>query len=117
MAEPTDDQLREYAAKLPQIYKDLLAAFPKVDPDRRSGDPVKVFEIEELLVNEASDVRIQDFQKAINQLVSQKFLRDIGGSLNYCAPTVLGERLITLITNHVPRPASIPELPEPSWAS
>ena len=117
MAEPTDEQLRDYAAKLPQIYRDLLAAFPKIDPDRRSGDPAKVFDIEELLVSESKDVRMSDVQDAIYQLVSQKFLRGIGGGLYYCVPTVLGERLITLITKHVPRPASIPALPEPSWAS
>lgn len=116
MAEPTDVQLRDYAAKLPQIYKDLLAAIPKIDSNRRSGDPVKVFDIEVMLVSEAKDVRIHDVPDAINQLISQKFLRGVGG-YNYCAPTVLGERLITLITNHVPRPASIPALPEPSWVS
>ena len=116
MAEPTDDQLREYAAKLPQIYKDLLAAFPKVDPDRRSGDPVAIFKLEEQLESDDRDVRLEDVQSAFKKLVLQRFIRSIGGT-TYCAPTPIGERLISVITNHVPRPATIPELPQPSWAS
>lgn len=116
MAEPTDEQLRDYVAKLPQIYKDLLAAFPKFHPNRRSGDPVLRGKLEDSLISEDRDVRFEDVQAALDQLISQKFIRNTN-TPRYVTPTLLGERLISVITKHVPRPATIPELPQPSWAS
>ena len=29
---PTDKEMQEYAASLPDIYRDILAAFPEIEP-------------------------------------------------------------------------------------
>ena len=39
MAEPTDEQLREYAAKLPDLYREIFEAFYRLEPKRREHDP------------------------------------------------------------------------------
>ena len=115
MPDPTDDQLRDYAAQIPQIYKDLLAAIPAIDQNRRTGDPVPRLQLEDRLVDEGRDIRIADVQTAMDELMLQKFIRFVSGS-NYVVPTPIGERLITILTNHQPRPETIPKLPQPSWA-
>src|SRR5439155_25538757 len=34
---PTDQQLRTYAQSLPKIYREILAAFPRIEPNRKTG--------------------------------------------------------------------------------
>jgi hypothetical protein len=34
---PGDANMKKYATKLPRIYRDIMAAFPKIEPNRKSG--------------------------------------------------------------------------------
>jgi len=51
---PTDEQLREYAAQLPDLYKDILAAFQYADPSRDRGDGLFEESLANFLWNEAA---------------------------------------------------------------
>ena len=33
----TDEQLKSYAESLPSIYREILTAFPRMEPNRRQG--------------------------------------------------------------------------------
>lgn len=116
MAEPTVDQLREYAAKLPEIYKDVLIAFPKIDPERRRGDAAVIdrnifFRFQ--LKSVESPLREWDIRQAINALCDAGILDT--NEFNSLFPTEVGERLITLLTGHEAKVYTIPELPTPTW--
>ncbi len=116
MAEPTDEQLREYALKLPQIYRDVLEAFPKVDPGRRRGDAALIdrnafykFQLKSV----ESPLREWDIRHAINALCDAGILDT--NEFSSLFPTEVGERLITLLTGHEAKVYTIPELPAPTW--
>ena len=34
---PSDQELRAYAQTLPTIYREILAAFPRIEPGRKAG--------------------------------------------------------------------------------
>lgn len=135
MAEPTDDQLREYAVKLPQIYKDILCAFPKFAPDRIRFEPL----LESTLIGEVLDAdeshRTSLIEEALKTLTFQNLLStnqdypgygggygDGGGGgrpapqpIRYW-PTETGERLIEILSGHKAKKVSLPALPKPTWS-
>jgi len=113
MPAPSDQQLREYAARLPAIYSDILATFPGVAPDRREWDALTGHTIVDYVVDSRASHRNNDVIDGLRQLVDRGFLEK-EGSFAY-APTPLGERLITLLTGHTPAAGRIPDLPEPIW--
>lgn len=141
--EPTDEQLRAYADKLPAIYRDVLAAFPGESSNRRAGDGLYLSSIasrfQEIM---PADYRPRDLARAMAQLEGRGFItrasadgtppnpfittaelvqdylaRAVGDSGHdpFVAPTPLGERLITVLTGHQPVERDIPPLPEPTW--
>ncbi len=116
MAEPTDEQLREYAAKLPQIYRDILAAFAKADPARRQGDAVQVERLMQALPGTEFDTNrptLRDINEAISNLRFEDIVEDTGyGGVH---PTEVGERLIGFVTGRQAPTKVIPPLPVPSW--
>ena len=116
MAEPTDEQLREYAAKLPQIYKDILAAFSKADPSRRQGDAVGLERLQEALPGSEFDTSrpsLRDFNEAVGNLCFEEILEETGFAGVY--PTELGERLIAAVTGRKAPLKVVPPLPVPTW--
>jgi hypothetical protein len=116
MAEPTDEQLREYAAKLPEIYRDVLAAFPKADPARRQGDAVQVERLLQALPGTQFDTdrpTLRDVSEAISNLRFEELVEDTGFEGVY--PTELGERLVAAITGRMAPVRVVPPLPVPTW--
>ncbi len=110
---PTDEELRAYAANLPTIYRDILAAFPGAAPNRRWGDALTPETIEEFLLEHFPDHRPDDVFDGLTRLVDRRFL-DRNQKI-YFSPTPLGERLIAVITGRTPRANTIPDLPVPTW--
>ncbi len=49
---PTDEQLKEYAAQLPDLYKDILAAYQFADPSRDRGEGLYEEQLQNFLLNE-----------------------------------------------------------------
>ncbi|MGL6076496.1 MAG: hypothetical protein ACRC8S_20265 [Fimbriiglobus sp.] len=118
MAEPTDDQLKSYLDKIPEIYREILREIPKQNLKRRRFDFIQESTIVMNLASEEHDVRIQDLQAALEELKRLGFLElaPYGLSSLHSRPTTLGERAIEMLTGNSAKPASILPLPEPSWA-
>ena len=139
---PTDDQLREYAAQLPDLYKDILAAIPLADPGRARGEGVYPESVLNTLFNVthaayrgviegrmAPDPRWnhqfspaidrlteRSFDIAINRLAEAGFLVDPADTaFGRVVPTPLGEKLIATITGRPTPQRDIPVLPRPTW--
>lgn len=51
---PSDEQLKEYAAQLPDLYKDILAAYQYLDPSRGRGEGLYEEQLHNFLLNEAA---------------------------------------------------------------
>lgn len=114
MPVPTDEQLREYAEKLPAIYKAILSAYPAVAPGRREGDGLTADSIREHVEEVHPDERSEDVPAGLNQLEERGFLSS-AKRWSFYSPTSLGERLIVVLTGHVPAPVGPPPLPVPTW--
>jgi hypothetical protein len=114
MPTPTDEQLREYAAKLPAIYRDILRAFPAVAPDRRDGDGLSGPTFEDYVTELGAGHRLGDVMDGLRRLVDNGFLEYTPVAAFY-SPTPLGERLVAAVTGHKPAPRGIPDLPVPTW--
>lgn len=122
---PTDEQLRKYLEQVPQIYHDILSAYPKLSPERKTGGGVMVLSLVDHFGPSVDDNRGEFFPAehdedeildALSQLEERGFLaRDPKlNTLSY-APTAVGERLISLLTGFAPRPKGAPPLPQPTW--
>jgi len=111
---PTDEQLRDYAANLPAIYRALLSAFPEVAPRRRVGDGLTLETIQGFVEDNYPDERAADVRDGLNQLESGGFLSS-SNRWSFYSPTLLGERLIEAVTGSVPAPQGPPPLPQPTW--
>lgn len=112
---PTDSQLLDYIGQLPQIYKDILAEFPRASETRRVGDGLSLDTVIDQVSLKDSEYRSGDIIDAVNQLIIKGFL--IGEKKSpFIRPTEISERLITLLTGKTPKPAKIPELPLPVWS-
>lgn len=116
MAEPTDEQLREYAAKLPPIYRDILAAFQNAAPNRWHGDALRIEAIRGGVPGPEFDPRrpsLRAIEVAIENMRDAEILDDTGFASYF--PTDLGERLITALTGCESPKAVVPPLPVPTW--
>lgn len=111
---PTDEQLKEYAAKLAPIYRALLSAFPAVSPRRRVGDGLTLDTIQDYVEDNHPDERVADVRDGLNQLETGGFLESLN-RWSFYKPTPLGERLIEALTGSVPASQGPPPLPQPTW--
>jgi hypothetical protein len=135
---PTDEQLKEYAAQLPDLYKDILAAYQYADPNRERG--VGVFEgtLRNFLWNELmrsgrdgidpgqkrrypfspalDEFGDEGFSEAVSRLIAEGFIEPRGpNGIGSLIPTEVGERLIEIVSGRpVPRKV-FPDLPKPRW--
>jgi hypothetical protein len=118
---PSDEQIRQYCDKLPQIYKDVLSSFPEINSARREGDQLTEQSIVEHLIGEDNDYLQLEITDAVEQLTGKGFLTsnpyDVPSrsGIRTVRPTIIGERLISSITGKSARPSKIPELPVPTW--
>lgn len=123
---PTEDELREYVEQLPPIYRDILKAYPAINPERKFGGALMAVSLVDRFGPDIDDRRDEFFDAAYDedevldalyQLEARHFLdrHPTLGAVSF-APTPLGERLITLLTGRMPRPKGAPPLPQPVWA-
>ena len=129
MAEPTDEQVKKYADKLPEVYRTALGAFLQRYEDgiavRRAGTSVYFSRIRTEVLEVHPALQDPDVKTMLDQLVERVFLKenyphDHEDWTNYqfrnYVPSLLGERLIAAVTGVEPVPEAIPALPEPAWA-
>ncbi|MBY0231980.1 MAG: hypothetical protein K2W96_22075 [Gemmataceae bacterium] len=106
---PTDAELSFYAASLPPIYKDILAAYPAVEPGRRGGDGLAFQTLAIHFVNEGIAYGFGEVREAGEQL-AQSGLIEIKHGM-FAHPTPLGEKLIGLISGKPASERRVPPLP------
>ncbi len=142
-AVPTDEQLREYAAELDPLYRDILAAYVFAEPNRQRGGGVFESTLRNFLQNMAFAVRAnlpvvlrpwpvgrspykfsraideytdEEFSAAVDRLIEHGFIgpRDPNGP-GPLIPTPVGERLIDLVAGKAESSKELPDLPKPMW--
>jgi hypothetical protein len=111
---PTQEQLESYAAALPEIYKDILAAFPEVEPRRRPRYGLAFQSLFIHLTERGKPYTLGDIRTACVRLFEQGFA-EIKNEI-FVHPTELGEELITALTGKsASATPDIPDLPMRSW--
>lgn len=101
----TDEQLKSYAELLPSIYREILIAFPRMEPNRRQGFGLAF----QTLAADLDSFRLGEIILACEQL-EQRNLVEIKHKI-FVHPTQLGERLIGIITGQSAPVVQVPELP------
>jgi len=113
-ARPTEAELTSYAAQLPEIYRQILAAFPAIEPNRKAGDGLAFQTMAVHFANQSVSYRFPDVRAACEQLAAGGFLEIKNGM--FAHPTELGEHLIAVVANKPRAPQrSVPPLPAPTW--
>lgn len=99
----------KYVETLPAIYRDILAAFPAVDPSRKAGFGLAFQSLYSAL----------DGRYGLDEIMSASRNMADGGAVEirngiFVVPTELGEEIITAITGHQSAPpVVIPPFPRP----
>jgi hypothetical protein len=111
---PSDTEMAAYAKTLPAIYRDIMAAFPTVEPGRKAGYGLAFHTLAVHFVNTRLSYSLGDVQQACARLAEAGFI-EIKNEI-FAHPTDLGEQLIAAVTGK-PRAAnpSLPELPARTW--
>lgn len=95
-----------YIAEVPQIYRDILAAFPAIVPTRAKGDGLSVQTLHAELHEGYS---LGAVHAACKELATKKFAEIKHGI--FVHPTETGEELISKLTGGKIPPDIVPPLP------
>src|SRR5437588_5548254 len=92
---PTDEQLRAYVEALPPIYREILAACPRIEPSRRQGYSLAFQTL-------AADFETRDVPFSLGEILLAGQELERNGLIEikhqiFLHPTALGERLIALL--------------------
>ena len=110
----TEEQLRaygDYARELPPIYREILAAFPRIEPNRKAGYGLALQTIAADFEGRGLGFTLGEVIQACQRLHDEELVRVKNRIFVY--PTDRGELLIAAITGKEPREAEIPPLPTP----
>jgi len=99
----------EYARSLPQIYQDVLRAFPQFSPTRKAGYGLSYQSLYSALNGKYT---LGEIMQACEQMV-QAGVIEIRNRI-FATPTEAGEELIAAVTGNDPAPrVSVPPFPVP----
>jgi hypothetical protein len=107
----TDEQLRAYAQSLPEIYREILAAFPRLEPNRKRGYGLAFQSLLADFESRGLEFDLGQIIQACEQL-QQHGLMEIKHRI-FVHPTETGERLVTALSDQEPSPSGVPALPLP----
>ncbi len=107
----SDQELQNYAQSLPEIYREILGAFPRVEPTRKAGFGLGFQTLASDFESRKLPYQLGDVIEASGQL-EQHGLVTIKNRV-FLYPTASGERLIHVMTGHQPSPSKVPPLPPP----
>ena len=93
---PSDAEIAAYAKDLPPIYRDILAAFPEVEPGRKAGYGLAFQTLAVHFANTCRSYALAEVQEACRQLAESGFF-EIKNEI-FAHPTDLGERLIAAVS-------------------
>ena len=104
------DKWRSYAERLPDIYRDILAAFPAIEPGRKKGYGLAFQTLTMHFINTSKQWSLGDVEAACKQLAENGFIEIKNGI--FAHPTEDGEELIAAVTGKkIPDSRPIPALP------
>jgi hypothetical protein len=111
---PTDQEIAAFAKQMPAIYRDILMAFPVIDPGRKAGYGLAAQTIAMHFANTGKSHSVGDVLAACMAFATSGFVEVKNGF--FIHPTALGERLIAAVTGKPAAPvAGVPPLPAPTW--
>lgn len=111
---PSEMEVIAYAKNLPQIYRDILAAYPEIEPSRKAGYGLAFQTLAMHFLNTGKEWSFGDVQAACGQLADAGLIEIKNGI--FAHPTELGERLIAAVTGKPPASnAGVPHLPARPW--
>lgn len=111
---PSEAEMKEYAKKLPPIYRDIVAAFPRIEPGRKAGYGLALQTLAMHFANTGGGHGLEEVREACLRLADSGFIEIKNGI--FAHPTDLGEQLIAAVTER-PRASSlsVPNLPAFNW--
>ena len=107
----TDKDILDYAQNLPDIYREILATFPRVEPSRRAGYGLALQTIAADFEGRKLSYGLAEVIQACERL-QQHGLIDIKHRI-FVQPTKDGERVIAALTRQQAPPVLVPDLPPP----
>lgn len=107
----TNEQLFEYVQRLPPIYKEILATFPRLEPQRKAGYGLAFQTLATDFESRGLEFNLGEIMQACKQLENHNIVQ-VKNRI-FVHPTDYGERLIAAITETQPVAATVPPLPSP----
>ena len=106
-----DQELREYAESLPPIYREILAAFPRIEPNRKAGYGLGFQTLAADFDDRGLEFTLGEVIQACEELERNGLV--VIKHRVFVSPTERGERLISAITGKKPKAVTVPPLPVP----
>lgn len=106
---PTDEQLRAYAESLPPIYREILTAFPRIEPNRKQGYGLAFQTLAADFEDRELGFSLGEIIQACEEL-EQNNLAEIKHRI-FVHPTPLGERLVAVVAGRQAPAVTVPKLP------
>jgi hypothetical protein len=97
-----------YVQTLPDIYRDILQSFPKIEPSRRRGYGLAIQTIHAAL-HDAYE--LGEIREACAEMARKKAVEIRNGI--FVHPTELGEELVAKLSGQVVAPVQVPAFPDP----
>src|SRR5438552_13892351 len=94
---PSDTDMKRYAQTLPPIYRDIMAAFPEIEPRRGAGYGLAFQTLAMHFANTGRDHSFNEVREACLRLAENGFI-EINNEI-FAHPTDLGEQLIAAVTD------------------
>ena len=107
----TEEELRRYAESLPPIYREILAAFPRLEPSRTQGDGLAFQTLAVDFDSHRKGFDLGQIMQAGQELEQQGLVKT--KHRIFVHPTPLGERLIGIITGQLAQSVTVDKLPSP----
>lgn len=108
------DFSKQYLETIPPIYRDVLAAYPRINPLRKKGNGLAVSTIYANLENEQKSYSVGEIREACHNLAASGVVQ-IQNQI-FVHPTDLGEELIASLTEQATPAKSVPPFPNVSLA-
>lgn len=101
---------QEYVDSLPKIYRDIMLAFPSLEPTRKAGYGLAYQTLYE---------RLQKEKHSLGEIIRACEAMELGGAVQiknriFVHPTTVGEEIIAALTGNEPADMiAVPPFPQP----
>jgi hypothetical protein len=108
---PTTHALDDYVQRLPALYREILSAFPRIEPTRRAGYGLAFQSLSADFEERGVNHSVGEIILACQELAKYGLV-EIKHNI-FVHPTARGEELIAALTGHQPAELSVEPLPPP----